>query len=735
MNQTLSSDQGVELDQIDLFISGRGDYHTYRIPAIVGTPGGTVLAFCEGRKHSSSDAGDINVLLRRSLDGGTTWEPIQIIWDDGPNTCGNPCPVVDRSNGTIWLLLTHNLGVDREREIWAGTSQGTRTVWITKSTNEGETWSVPVEITEAAKAANGSWYATGPGVGIQLQRGRYKGRLVVPCDHGIAGGYDYHAHIIYSDDHGETWHLGGSVPDDTTSECQVVELSNGALMLNIRNHDASPERKKIADNDFTWADRTKDPYRRTIALSFDGGLTWNNVRKDPTLLDPHCQASLLHHADSGSLIFSNPASTTRRRMTVRLSDDEGKTWTSSKLLHAGPSAYSCLTILPHGILGCLYERGDTAPYEKITLARFTLEWAKTPPMSMPPRGHSIPLIDLSQEPQRQVIVEKQPDQYLGHPTTVLLSDGRTILCTYPLGHGGPSAVLKKSTDGGLTWSERLSVPDNWETARNCPCLHRLTDADGVERLFVIEGNGDMRQAVSQDNGVTWTPFEPNGLHCVVAPITIVPITENRHLALYVRCPRDGADRPPLTIWQSVSTDGGLTWEDERRVGEMDGADPDEPCVFKSPDGKQLCALMRENSRRLNSLMMISNDEGETWSELTELPGSLTGDRHMPRYAHDGRLVVAFRDMAHDSPTRGDFVAWVGRYEDLHAGREGQYRLRLLQHHGRFGDCGYPGLEVLPDGTFVATTYVVHKPDEQNSVVSVRFKLDEIDAIANLHTDE
>ncbi|MFB3105337.1 MAG: exo-alpha-sialidase, partial [Pseudomonadales bacterium] len=342
----------------------------------------------------------------------------------------------------------------------------------------------------------------------------------MPCDHGIVGGYDYHAHIIYSDDHGETWHLGGSVPDNTTSECQVVELSNGALMLNIRNHDASPERKKIADNDFTWADRTKDPYRRTIALSFDGGLTWNNVRKDPTLLDPHCQASLLHHADSGSLIFSNPASTTRRRMTVRLSDDEGKTWTSSKLLHAGPSAYSCLTILPHGILGCLYERGDTAPYEKITLARFTLEWAKTPPMSMPPRGHSIPLIDLSQEPQRQVIVEKQPDQYLGHPTTVLLSDGRTILCTYPLGHGGPSAVLKKSTDGGLTWSERLSVPDNWKTARNCPCLHRLTDADGVERLFVIEGNGDMRQAVSQDNGVTWTPFEPNGLHCVVAPITI-----------------------------------------------------------------------------------------------------------------------------------------------------------------------------------------------------------------------
>lgn len=415
-------------------------------------------------------------------------------------------------------------------------------------------------------------------------------------------------------------------------------------------------------------------------------------------------------------------------MTVRLSYDEGKTWPVSKLLHSGPSAYSCLTVLPDKTIGCFYERGEKHPYEKITPARFTIEWLTEGPAAVPPRGYSIPIIDLSKETHRQVIVEKKPGQYLGHPTIVLLADGKTILCTYPLGHGGPSAVLKKSTDGGLTWSDRLPVPDNWKTATNCPCIHRLTGPDGVERLFVFEGNGNMRQAVSLDNGKTWTPFEPNGLHCVVAPITIVPISQNRHLALYVRG-REDRDQPPLTIWQSISSDGGLTWEPERKVTEVDGADPDEPGVIRSPDGKQLCALMRENSRRLNSLMMVSNDEGETWSKPAELPGSLTGDRHMPRYAHDGRLVVTFRDMAHISPTRGDFVAWVGTYEDIINGREGHYRVRLLQQHGAFGDCGYSGLELLPDGTLVATTYVVHNPGEKNSVVSVRFKLEEIDAKA------
>ena len=229
----------------------------------------------------------------------------------------------------------------------------------------------------------------------------------------------------------------------------------------------------------------------------------------------------------------------------------------------------------------------------------------------------------------------------------------------------------------------------------------------------------MRQSVSLDNGETWTPFEPNGLNCVVAPITIVSISGGRHLAMYHW--RNGR----LGIWQSISSDGGLTWERERKIAEYEGGDPCEPAVIRSPDGKQLAAMMRENSRIYNSLLIVSDDEGETWSRPVELPASLTGDRHMPKYAHDGRLVIPFRDMALESPTKGDFVAWVGTYDDMVNLREGQYRVRLLDTPVK-GDLGYPGLELLPDGTFIATTYAVLKKGEKHSVVSVRFKMEELD---------
>jgi len=362
------------------------------------------------------------------------------------------------------------------------------------------------------------------------------------------------------------------------------------------------------------------------------------------------------------------------------------------------------------------------------VARFAATGNMTPLPELPertqPDGYTIPTLDLSHQTWRQVIVERTPGQYLGHPTTVLMPDGRTIYCTYPLGHGGPAAVLKKSTDGGLTWSDRLPVPDNWATATNCPCLHRLTDPQGKERLFVFEGNGPMRQAHSEDGGKTWTPFEPNGLHCVVAPITIVPIEGDRLLAMYHRG-KDDRDRPPLGLWQAISSDGGLTWHDETEVATYPAGYPCEPFVLRSPDGRQLAALARENARRYNSLLITSDDEGRTWSDPVELPAALTGDRHMGRYAPDGRLVICFRDTTHESPTKGDFVAWVGTYDDVVNLREGQYRVRLLRSPTK-GDLGYPGVEILPDGTFVATTYAVLAPGEKHSVVSIRFQLGEID---------
>ena len=359
-------------------------------------------------------------------------------------------------------------------------------------------------------------------------------------------------------------------------------------------------------------------------------------------------------------------------------------------------------------------RGQTIP----------LDWNRTQPISI-----SVPTIDVAHEEHRQVVVDKQAGQYLGHPDTVLMPDNRTMFCTYPLGHGGPSALLKKSADGGLTWSDRLPVPDNWKTAKNCPCIHRLTGPDGVARLIVLEGNGDMRQSISVDDGETWTPFEPNGLHCIVVPNRVIPISDGRYIAIYVdHGTRSHGDH---VIMQSVTVDGGLTWEKQRLIAQHEDALPDEPGIIRSPDGKQIAAVMREQSRAYNAMVITSDDEGQTWSECKEAAAGVTGDRHNLAYAPDGRLVIVFRDTALASPTKFNFVAWVGTYDDLVNGREGEYRVLLLRHQGNFppdeyGDCGYAGLEVLPDGTFVATTYLIHKPGEEHSVISVRFNLTELD---------
>jgi len=338
------------LDERDIFVAGEHGYHTFRIPALISTKQGTGLAFCEGRKHSGSDSGDIDVVLRRSTDGGRTWGPIQVVADDGPNTFGNPCAIVDRDTGTIWLLLTHNLGQDRESEIVNQTGQGTRSVLVTYSRDEGLTWAPIKSITEQVKRPDWTWYATGPGVGIPLR----SGRLVIPCDHIEAGTTRYYSHVIYSDDHGKTWQIGGRAGPQV-NECQVVERSDGTLLLNMRSHAGKQ--------------------CRALSTSDDGGLTWPEVTLAPELVDPVCQASLIR-SDAGTrtplLLFSNPASTRREKVTVRVSADEGLTWPLAQELHTGPSAYSCLGELADGSFACLYERGEKSPYEKITLARFKL---------------------------------------------------------------------------------------------------------------------------------------------------------------------------------------------------------------------------------------------------------------------------------------------------------------------------------------------------------------------------
>ena len=334
-------------DECTVFAAGKDGYHTYRIPAVILTASGTVLAFCEGRRNGRSDHGDIDLLLKRSSDCGATWSHQQIVYaEPGEITIGNPCPVVDQHTRTVWLLFCRN----------------NRDVLATRSTDDGRSWSEPRDITAQIKPPEWTWYATGPVNGIQLRRGAHAGRLLVPCDHVIgerdACNTTGRSHVIYSDDHGESWQLGGS-SDPSTDECTAAELSGGRLLLNMRSY--------------------RGMQRRAVAFSEDGGRSWSPPVDDSALIEPVCQGSLLalppeQEGGTTRLLFANPASVKRENMTIRLSSDEGRGWPVSRGLYAGPSAYSCLTELPGGKIGCLYERGRTDPYEELVLVRFDLAW-------------------------------------------------------------------------------------------------------------------------------------------------------------------------------------------------------------------------------------------------------------------------------------------------------------------------------------------------------------------------
>lgn len=349
----------------------------------------------------------------------------------------------------------------------------------------------------------------------------------------------------------------------------------------------------------------------------------------------------------------------------------------------------------------------------------------------------LPILDLSDQKDRQVVIAAgTAETYQGHPTTTLLADGKTILCVWCINHGGAAGPMARSEDGGKTWTRvDDTLPPGFKTHQNCPSIYRMTDPAGKERLWVFSAalgqrNGPgMPSIMSEDAGKTWKEMPPLGFPCVMTFSSVVRLKDGRYLALYHKGP-DGKDKAPLEVLQTITADGGFTWSPPSVVAAVEGKNPCEPFVFRAPDGVELCCLMRENTHKERSLMMFSHDEGATWSTPVNTSWGLTGDRHAGVFIKDGRMVVAFRDQAIGSPTKGHFVAWVGSYDDLKQGRPGQYRVKLLHSHAKnVGDCGYPGMELLPDGTIVATTYIKHAPGpEKHSVVSLRFKLEETDRL-------
>ena len=353
------------------------------------------------------------------------------------------------------------------------------------------------------------------------------------------------------------------------------------------------------------------------------------------------------------------------------------------------------------------------------------------------KGYSIPTIDLSKQAHRQIVVDREKGQYLGHPTTVLLEDKKTMLIVYPKGHGRGGIVYKRSNDGGLTWSSRIPTPKSWSTSKEVPTLHRVIDASGQKRLIMWSGLYPARLAISENDGDSWSELKPAGdWGGIVVMGCLEPLKTGKgnYMAMFHDDGRffKGAmkreSNPVFTLFKTFSKDGGLTWSYPEALFARSDVHLCEPGIIRSPDGKQLCVLLRENARRRNSFVIFSNDEGENWTNPRELPASLTGDRHTGRYSKDGRLFISFRDRTHDTRTFGDWVAWVGTYSDIVNGREGQYRVRLMDNH-KSADCAYPPVEILPDDTIVTTTYGHWTKGESPYIVSVRLKLSELDAMA------
>lgn len=352
----------------DVFIAGKDYFKSIRIPSVVVTKKGTVLAIAEGRSQHADQANN-KLILKRSTDGGKTWGVQQVIADDGENCLNNPCTVVDQKSGRVIMMYQSypaNIS-ERDGKIKPGLD-GPAIVrnYVVTSDDDGITWSKPEDVTRTTKTPERvTIVASGPGIGIQLRNGPHKGRIVMPFNEGPFDHWNVLA--VYSDDRGKSWKLGQPAPGcrvptakggeiSLVNEVQMVELADGSVMLNSRK----------------WGGKAL----RKIATSQDGGVTWSKIEEEPALRDPGCMASIFRYTfpskrDKSRLLYSGPDSTKRENGTVYLSYDEGKTWPVKKVLFPGSFAYSVLTALPDGTLGCLLETDDA---NRIVFAHFTLDW-------------------------------------------------------------------------------------------------------------------------------------------------------------------------------------------------------------------------------------------------------------------------------------------------------------------------------------------------------------------------
>jgi sialidase-1 len=364
-------------EKIPVFTSGQEGHATYRIPAIISLPNGSLLAFAEGRVKGSADFGDINLVLKRSDNRGKTWSPLQTLVDYDSLQAGNPAPVVDlldpaHPQGVVYLF--YNTGNNHEYQVRL--NQGIREIWVIKSYDLGATWTSPENITTQVHRANhpaanpaythtADWrhYANTPGHAIQISEGRYKGRLYVAANHSVGDPQErfreYRAHGFYSDDHGKSYQLSESLTFPGSNESTAAPLSQNRLLMSVRNQEGTVR-------------------QRILAYSSDGGATWEEEYFEPQLPDPVCQGSLLAlGTENGKTLLAHSNASDpkdRNHLTVKISWDEGRTWNQSIPIDSNSdstknswTAYSDLVLLDRNTLGILYERDN---YQEIVFYAF-----------------------------------------------------------------------------------------------------------------------------------------------------------------------------------------------------------------------------------------------------------------------------------------------------------------------------------------------------------------------------
>ncbi len=604
-------------EQADVFVAGQGGYAAYRIPALEVAADGTLLAFAEGRKNNLGDPGyegnDIDLVLRRSTDGGKTWLAPQIIEDPGEGwSAANPATLRDRDNGRIWLFYLRCKPGRNTETARPGTDDSQ--ILARTSDDAGQTWSAPIDLTTVSRdLADPKWRCSvvGPGGGIQTRDGRLA--------FAVWRYEPWGAFAMFSEDHGRSWHRGELVPGLAGDECQLVELADGRIMIDVRQQNGP---------------------RRAKSISGDGGRTWSAVQPGETVTPVCCAIEAYTRKAAGEdrdrLLWTGPKGPARTNLVVRVSYDDGRTFPHERLIAAGPAAYSDLALFKDRSIGVLWERGAERGYQFITFARFNREWLEPdgPPGTPPPPR----------------VISKGPaaGTYQAFPDVCRLPQG-DLLCVFYGGYGhislpnadwprGGRICSVRSSDEGRTWSAPVVLYDGPFDDRD-PHIATMRDGTVVCSFFTYRPQADKTVqcdaslVTSRDGGATW---ETEARIVAAGWPCSAPVRElsdgTRLLGIYRE---DNASAYGGLI---RSTDAGRTWSEPIPIGKGSGVRLDAETDFVALRNGELLAALRGD--RVNLHFARSADGGRTWSGVQDsgFPG------HCPHFTRlsGGEILLSHR---------------------------------------------------------------------------------------------